>query len=210
MTDSGPLRDRTIGHYLDTLASEAPAPGGGSVAGLTGALAASLGQMVIRLSIRRAPSPEMSQTLGPLERACSALLDSARRDEAAYAGYIDASRLPRTSDEEKRTRRAAMQAAIMHATKVPFATATGAVDVLRLLVPVARFGAVHALSDVEVGAMLAHAAMKAALFNVRTNLPMIKDEAAAWDVESQTTALEAIGMQLVRQLDTILADRRSG
>jgi formiminotetrahydrofolate cyclodeaminase len=166
--------------------------------------------MVIRLSIRRAPSPEMSQTLGPLERACSALLDSARRDEAAYAGYIDASRLPRTSDEEKRTRRAAMQAAIMHATKVPFATATGAVDVLRLLVPVARFGAVHALSDVEVGAMLAHAAMKAALFNVRTNLPMIKDEAAAWDVESQTTALEAIGMQLVRQLDTILADRRSG
>jgi formiminotetrahydrofolate cyclodeaminase len=210
MTGDGPLRDRTIGDYLDTLASEAPAPGGGSVAGLTGALAASLGRMVIRLSTRREASPEMSAMLDPLERASSALLESARRDESAYANYVEASRMPRKNDEEKVARRRAMQAAIVHATEVPLATAEGAVDVLECLVPVASLGTTHALSDVEIGAMLAHVSMKAALLNVHINLPMIKDESVARDLGARTTALEAIAMQLVRQLDTKLAARRSG
>ncbi len=59
MSTQAPLAERTIGDYLETLGSSQPAPGGGSVAGLVGALAAGLGQMVISLTVKGGDNPNL-------------------------------------------------------------------------------------------------------------------------------------------------------
>jgi formiminotetrahydrofolate cyclodeaminase len=117
------------------------------------------------------------------------------RTKPATPGYIAASRLPKTTDEEKATRRQAMQDAIIYAAEVPLDLASTATKVLEFLEPVAREGTAHASSDTAIGINLAEAAVLAALSNVRANIPLIKHAESAdrftklvADVESRATA----------------------
>lgn len=191
MSDRTPLAQRTIGDYLETLGSSAPAPGGGSVAGLIGALAASLSQMVISLTLKSGSNPALEAQFETLAGVRQSLLAAAAADERAYGGYVDATRLPKGSDEEKAYRRTAMQAAIVNAANVPLMLAEAACGLLEELVPVARVGTAHALSDAEIATMLAHTSVQAALVNVRVNLPLIKDEAKARSISSRANTVEA-------------------
>lgn len=202
-----PIRNRTIGHYLDTLASPAPAPGGGSVAGLVGALAASLGQMVANLTLERSEHPTLAAAAKDLAHATDALLDSAAQDETCYPGYLAASRLPKSTDDEKAVRRQAMQDAMIYATEVPLGLATTAARVLDLLEPIAREGTAHATSDTAIGVNLAEAAVLAALSNVRSNIPLIKTPATAEDLIVRANDLEARAATQANALRDILSTR---
>jgi len=189
--DSQPIHDRSIGDYLDALGSSQPAPGGGSVAGLMGALAAALGQMVISLS---ANDQEASAALGTafadLGTSRGALLAGSEADERAYGGYIQATKLPKASDEERSARREAMQSALRRSAEAPIGIAASALDVLRFLEPVAGHGSRHALSDVEIAISLAHSAVRAGLVNVRVNVRMIKDSGVASSLGSKADEIE--------------------
>lgn len=171
-----PLADRMIGTYLDTLASAAPAPGGGSVAGLLGALAAALGQMVISLTDRKF---DRDLELAPLREALQDLRDgclsASAADERAYAGYVAATKLPKASAEDKAARTRAMQEALVEAANTPLELAGLSLELLDRLRTVIEHGRSHVLSDAEIAAILAHASVTAALVNVRVNIPMIKD-----------------------------------
>lgn len=189
MTEHGPLADRTIGGYLDSLGSSEPAPGGGSVAGLVGALAAGLGQMVLSLTLKGDANPALDAQAETLKGVRQALLAAAAADERAYGGYVEATRLPKASDEEKAHRRGAMQAAIVNAANIPLMLAEAACGLLEELEPVVRQGTAHALSDAEIAMMLAHASVKAALVTVRVNLPLVKDEAKAHALANRASAV---------------------
>src|SRR5699024_5571126 len=104
------IRNRTIGNYLDALASSEPAPGGGSVAGLVGALAAGLGEMVV--SLTRNADPSVVDAASRLSELRHSALASGTADENAYGGYVRASKMPKSTDEEKARRRSTMQAAL--------------------------------------------------------------------------------------------------
>jgi formiminotetrahydrofolate cyclodeaminase len=171
---------RTLAGYIADVASGAPAPGGGSVAGVVGALAAALGSMVANMTVARKKDPatvppELPAALEDLGDAMRRLADLSSQDEAAYSGYIAATRLPKATDAERAVRHAAQQDALVVAADVPLAVAELNRTVLLTLTPVAALGTRHALADCSVGAWLATAAAHAALINVRTNADMMDD-----------------------------------
>jgi len=208
MTDHAPLAERTIGDYLRTLGSSDPAPGGGSVAGLVGALAAGLGQMVVSLTRKDGSSGSLKEQLESLAAARDSLLTTAAADERAYSAYVDATRMAKGTDNEKAERRGAMQRAIVNAAMVPLFLAEAACGILEEMGPVVREGTLHALSDAEMAVILAQTSVSAGLVNVRVNLPLIKDEARARGLAARAISVETRADRLATELREALVQRR--
>ncbi|MBA2469003.1 MAG: cyclodeaminase/cyclohydrolase family protein [Chloroflexia bacterium] len=208
MTSQVSLSRRTIGDYLETLGSSQPAPGGGSVAGLVGAMAASLGQMVVSLTLKSDGNAVLERHFETLGAARESLLAAAAVDERAYDAYVDATRLAKSTDQEKAQRRTAMQAALVNAASVPLILAEAACGLLTELGPVVREGTSHALSDAEIAVGLAHASVAAGLVTVRINIPHIKDEAKARSLSAQADMVERRANQEATSLRATLTQRR--
>jgi formiminotetrahydrofolate cyclodeaminase len=189
------VADRTIGQYLAALSSDAPMPGGGSAAGIVGALGAGLGLMAIALTDLDASdgAAALRASRTTLETRRDRLTALARQDEDAYLAYLDATALPKDTSEEKATRRLAMQVAMKQAASVPLTMATAAVELAEALVPVQQYGNKHLLSDARVGAIFASACFAAARVLVDTNLRLVKDP--AW-VGDTTYRLDALAQRL--------------
>ncbi len=167
--------------FLDALASAEPVPGGGSVAALSGALAASLLAMVCRLTIGKkgyesvgAEMQDLLKHVEPLEREFRELMQN---DIDAYAGVMQAYGLSKATEAEKSARTGAIQTALKHASDIPLQVAERCATVLDLAVPIARAGNKNAASDAGVGALMATAGLRGAALNVTINLAGIKDEA---------------------------------
>jgi len=185
--------DHTLAQFLDELSSSNPTPGGGTASALSGALAASLLQMVCRLTIGKknylsvdAAMHARLEQIVPLHRELLELMD---KDSAAYARVMDAYQLPKANDAEKSTRENAIQAALQHATDVPLRVA----ELCGALIAHARFiateGNKNAASDAGVAVLLAHAGARGAALNVRINLANIRDAAFAQDRRAKSEAL---------------------
>lgn len=186
--------DRPARELLDAFAAATPAPGGGAAAALTGALGASLLVMVASLSKTRHGTPEDAAALAgaaaavaPLRARLAELVDE---DTAAYDAVVEAYRLPKSSDEERRVRRDAVQAALRRATDVPLEVMRACDEALRQATTVAERGNPAAASDCGVGLELLRAAFAGALLNVRANLGSISDAAYAAQTSAAIDRLE--------------------
>ena len=170
---SAELRHHSVQHFLDQLASATPTPGGGSVAALTGALAAGLITMVCDLTIGRPRYAEFdaqAQTIRTTAEAARArLTDLIQGDIAAYQGVAAAYKIAKDDP----SRPAAIVAATVIATDTPLEIAELAATLLPLCAPLAAHGNRTAVGDVAAGAHLAVAAVEAALINVTANLPTL-------------------------------------
>ena len=187
------LNDISVADYLAAVASDAPAPGGGSVAGLVGAMSAALGSMVGSMTIARnktSVAPELPAAVAELAVAIMRLQDLAVQDARAYQGYIDATRMPRTTDTERDVRHAAQQDALRVAADVPMAVAEQCRAILLTLTPIAHLGTRHALADCSVAAWLAVAAAHGGLINVRTNAGMMDDPKRKADYTDRADTIE--------------------
>ena len=195
--------DRGLSAYLDEVAAGTPAPGGGSVAAVVGALAAALGEMVANLTLGREKYADAAASLRPARDRLTALrtslLDAAAADEAAYQSYRDAASQPRTSDGEKTARADAMQRALIAATDVPLAAARSAREVAEILQSVAQDGNPHVRSDAALGALLAEAALRGALLNVRGNAAMLEDRELALPYLTDADLLEQAGREAAQR-----------
>ena len=191
--------DGGLAAYLDEVAAGTPAPGGGSAAAVVGALAAALGEMVANLTLGRAKYAEAEASLRPARDRLTALrvalLESAAADEAAYQTYQDAASLPRTSDGEKTERVVAMQRALIAATDVPLGVARSVYEVAEILQSVARLGNPHVRSDAALGALLAEAALRGTLLNVRGNAAMLEDRELTLTYGTDADRLEEAGRE---------------
>jgi methenyltetrahydrofolate cyclohydrolase len=197
-----PIAGRTIGDYVTSAGSASPTPGGGSVSGVVGAFAAALAQMVANVSARHDADPRFADQAATLQARVDAFLNGAEADEAAYAGYIAATNLPKSTAEEKAVRKQAVQDALRDAAYAPLAIARNAADLLDDLTPVIEIGAANILSDAEVAIILGEAAVCAALVNVRANLPWLKDETLVADLTgaiADTESRARIAAELARQ-----------
>ena len=195
--------DRGLDAYVEEVAAGTPAPGGGSVAAVVGALAAALGEMVANLTLGRKKYADAEASLRPardrLTALRSSLLDAAAADEAAYQSYRDAASLPHTSDSEKTARKDAMQRALIAATDVPLAAARSAHEVAEILQSVAREGNPHVRSDAALGALLAETALRGALLNVRGNAAMLEDRELAATYLTDADLLEKGGREAAQR-----------
>src|SRR5918912_2851630 len=185
--------DASVTAFLDSLASSAPAPGGGSVAALSGAMAAALVSMVCNLTIGKQRyadvEAEMRDLLDRAEALRHEMQDLAQADLEAFNRLSAAYKLPRTTDADTAIRRDAIQASLKRATEVPLRTARAAAAIFPLCPAVAERGNQAAVSDIGVAALLAHAAVRSALLNVEINLRVLEDALYVRQVRAEVARL---------------------
>ena len=166
--------------FCNETLSDSPAPGGGSVAALMGALGASLGGMVANLSAGKRGWDDRLEYFS--DRAVKGqqlkdeLLTLVDEDTAAFNKVMDAFALPKESAEEKAARSAAIEQATKHAAEIPFKAMETAFKSYQLLSEMADKGNPASISDVGVGALATRACIEGAAMNVRINLAGLKDE----------------------------------
>ncbi len=170
----------TVRDYTQRLASDQPTPGGGSAAAVVGALAAASAAMAANFTVGKKKfvdvQGDIERILGVLDEQRQALLDLADADADAYSKVGAAYGMPRDTDEEKQSRREAIQEALMAAAEVPMGVVAACAAVLAVLPELADKCNPNLISDVGVGAELGLAALRAAQLNVEVNLAFIKDE----------------------------------
>ena len=170
------LTQLTVRDYTARLAAGEPTPGGGSAAALVGALAAALGEMVSNFTAGKEGFEQIRPALASLASHREALLGLTDRDAEAYAGVGAAYKLPKSTDDEKAARTAAIQAALKAAAQVPLAAIEEVAAVVELLPVVLDHGNRNLVSDVGVAADFAQSALRCAWLNVEVNLAHVKDE----------------------------------
>jgi len=174
------LLKMNLREFCNETLSDSPAPGGGSVAALMGALGASLGGMVASLSAGKRGWDDKLEYFS--DRAVKAqqlkdeLLSLVDEDTAAFNKVIDAFALPKESAEEKAARSAAIEQATKYAAEIPFKAMETAFKSYQLLSEMADKGNPASISDVGVGAIATRACIEGAAMNVRINLAGLKDE----------------------------------
>ena len=179
--------------FIDEVGKDSPAPGGGSVSALAGALGAGLGSMVAALTPAKRG---YEATLEPLSARGNKLVEYLEKlkkgvdlDTDAFNEVMAAMRMPKKTDKEKAARSAAIQTGYKVATSVPFDTAETCVNVLSELIEVAEIGNPNSASDVGVGALMVYAGFEGAALNVNINLPSIKDEAFKTEMKEKISNL---------------------
>ena len=176
---SSPLVSLSVAEFAASLASEAPAPGGGSASAAAGALGAALLEMAVRLTLGkekyRTSWGDLEPLLDRLHESRKRLLELVDEDTKAFDAVVAARRLPKESDEDKAARRLALEAANVLAATVPMQTAFFAHEGLKAAPLVLEKGNPNTASDAWVAALLLEAAALGALANVRINLPGIGD-----------------------------------
>lgn len=169
-----------LGIFLNDLASDSPAPGGGSAAALGGAIGAALTSMVANLTVGKEKYkdnwPVVEKVLakiGPIREELTKLMDE---DTAAFNAFMDAVRMKKDTEDQKAARKKAMAEATIKTTEVPLLTLEKCVEMAELALDALKYGNPNAASDAGSAIFFAFAAVKAASYNVRINLPGIKDE----------------------------------
>ena len=177
------LVDMTCTGFAEETASESPAPGGGSISAYMGALAAALGTMVANLSSHKAGWDErweyFSDWADNSMAVMNELLYLVDEDTAAFNKIMDVFGMPKSTDEEKAARAAAMEEATLYATQVPLRTMKAAYRAFDVVRAMAEEGNPNSVSDAGVGALAARSAVMGACLNVKINAAGLKDRTVA-------------------------------
>jgi formiminotetrahydrofolate cyclodeaminase len=199
--------DQPLSYFMDRLASKSPEPGGGSVAALTGALAAALVSMVSNLTIDKDKYRDVQLQIRTLldrsEEVRTEMQDLMQKDTDVYGALSEVYKLTRNTEVEKVTRATKMQEALKKACEVPFNIGLKSLEVAKLAKEAAEIGNVAAVSDAGVAVLLAHACARSAALNVKINLNSIREEVYVkdrWsqmqDVMTQVASLEKTVMEI--------------
>jgi formiminotetrahydrofolate cyclodeaminase len=173
------LAERTVLDLLAAFRSPDPTPGGGSASALAGAIGASLLAMVAGLPKSRAAAKEDAARLRAAGARCAEVSDRLAalidRDSEAYDLVVSAYRRPKSTDEEKAARSAAIQDAMRAAIAAPLDVIRACAAAVEQGVVIAGLGNPSASSDVQVGLELLAAGLRGAKLNVEINLGTVKD-----------------------------------
>jgi glutamate formiminotransferase/formiminotetrahydrofolate cyclodeaminase len=174
------LVNMSVEKFADTLASDAPAPGGGSTAALCGALSAALAAMVSNLTYGKNEYHEVWEEMEEIglraQKGKEWYLSAIDRDTDAFNALMNSIRMPNSSAEEKEIRNTALEQATKNATIVPLEVLEKTLEISPLLKLVAERGNPNSVSDAGVGAHCLRSCAESAALNVKINLPGIKDE----------------------------------
>lgn len=212
----------TVSEFFQAVAEGSPTPGGGSVSSLIAGLSSALVGMVGSLTAARLQAKRANGSSGKDKGTCcenadpklrlmldmvstashlqTSFLVLADEDSAAYDRVITAYRLPKSTEEEKQARSLAIQDALKEACLVPAQVVKLSLEVLRLAEAMVEHGMKSAMSDVAVASLAAWAGMRGAHFNVRINLPSIKDESFVHQVEGDMSICMSSGNDIFERV----------
>lgn len=202
------LIDRTVVGFTEETGSESPAPGGGSVSALIGALGAALGAMVANLSAHKRGWDDRwegySEWAEKGKKTFEALLELVDRDTEAFNSMIAAYRLPKRTEQESRHRHEAIQVAARQAMEVPLQVMQEACESLSLLEEMAKTGNPASVSDAGVGALCARAAVRGAFLNIRINSSELEDQDLAGQLIAEAERINATSRDLESKILSIV------
>ena len=203
------LADMTITEFANETASESPAPGGGSVSACMGALGAALGTMVANLSAHKKGWDdrweEFSDWAEKGKQYHNRLLALIDEDTQAFNGIMTAFGLPKSTEEEKQIRHAAIQSATKNAMEIPFQVMQTAYGAMEMIKAMAEIGNPNSVSDAGVGALALRAAVMGAGLNVKINASGLDDKiyvaellAKADELEQKADEMEKAILEIVK------------
>ena len=205
------LVDMTCTGFAEETASESPAPGGGSISAYMGALGAALGTMVANLSSHKAGWDDRWEEFSDWAERGQALLTEllhlVDEDTDAFNRIMNVFAMPKSTDEEKAARSAALQEATLYATQVPLRTMRTAVRIFDVVRAMAAEGNPNSVSDAGVGALAARSAVLGARLNVKINAAGLKDRAVADALVAEAEQLAAEAERLEKEVLTIVEQK---
>jgi formiminotetrahydrofolate cyclodeaminase len=188
------LADVSLKEFLSKTASKSAVPGGGSIAALSAAIAASLSEMVANLTMGRKGFEAIEQEMRAIAREASQfrekLLKNIDEDCNAFSGVLAAYKLPKDTDQERSSRKQAIQGAVRNATLIPLNVAKDALKIMEMAEGVIEKGNKNAITDGAVAVMMARTAVLSALYNVKINLVSVEDKGFVDEIKKQIDVLE--------------------
>ena len=198
----------SLGGFVAAVAGPTPAPGGGSVAAHAGALGAALAQMVAGLTIGKKKYAGVEAEMKEIALQAAALVTELgslmKKDADAYTAVMQAYKLPAESDAEKSARAHAVDRALIGAAEVPLQTARACVRVLELAAAVAARGNTNAVSDAGVAALLAEAATRGAVYNVRINVAALSEKSKGAKLLDECGKLLSLASERANSVTTLV------
>jgi methenyltetrahydrofolate cyclohydrolase len=186
-------KDISLQGFISELASNSPAPGGGSAAALSGTIGTALVCMVAELTIGKEKykefETEMQDALNKGKQIKDRFFSFIEEDEQAFNKVMAGYKLPKNTDEEKQTRSNAIQSALKEAVNVPLEVIKNVRVAIELALLCASKGNTNSISDAGVAGLELHASALGALYNVLINLGSIKDEDFKSQVKAETEKL---------------------
>lgn len=208
-TRSQRFRDRTVGDFVDDLASDQPVPGGGSASAVAASLGAGLVAMVAALSAGRPRYAEHAATHDSAgahgRELADRFLTLADRDSDAYADFAAALKLPKETDAEKLARTTALRAAARVAAEIPLACVEACRELVIAAEMLAGRSNTNAASDLSVASLLAEAAAEGAAVNVMVNLPSVGDEIYTGEMTTRVEGLLADVVSIASRTRAVVA-----
>jgi len=176
--------------FTRKLASSDATPGGGTAAALSGLLAASLLEMVTRISMKKKPdSAALSEVLSAMPAIAAGLGELMDEDTQAYNSVMSAFKLPKNTDAEKSERSAAIQTATIHASRVPMRTARACAELLDRADAIGSEIIDNVRSDWVVAREFARTGLVGGLANVEINVSSIKNEGVVQELNAAVAEL---------------------
>jgi glutamate formiminotransferase/formiminotetrahydrofolate cyclodeaminase len=213
-TESRPLLGMDLQSFANETASESVAPGGGSVSAYVGALGVSLGTMVANISAHKRGWDErweeFSERADRGQQLKDALLRLVDEDTQAFNAILTAFRLPKGSEEEKKARRAAVQAATRRAIEVPFRVMELAFESFAVIKAMVEAGNPNSITDAGVGALCARAALRGAFLNVQVNTADLEDKAFVAEVVGKGEEMVRRASEMEAAILAVVAERLGG
>jgi formiminotetrahydrofolate cyclodeaminase len=207
------LTSRTVSEFIDDVSSNSPAPGGGSVSALCGALGTALTAMVCRLTIGKknyeGVQDEMLMSLGRADDLRAKLTSLIDQDTEAFNLVMKAFTLPKATEDQKRSRSEAIQAATKQATIIPLEVMKLCERGIEIAATVADGGNVNSVTDAGAAGLILRAGCEGAALNVQINLTTLQDKAFVEETSALVsvvlTNVEAISNRIRQRLETVLS-----
>lgn len=198
------LVDMNLVEFCHTTASEAPAPGGGSIAAYMGSLGAALGTMVANLTAHKHRHTEKWIEYSDWAEKGKAyhdeLLKMVDEDTNAFNKIMEAFGLPKANDEEKAIRTQAIQDATKYAIEIPLKTMKLCCDSMEVMLEMAKTGLEASISDAGVGALAARAGVQGAFLNVKINTGSYNDKDFVEKVIKEGAEIEKKAIEIEKEV----------
>ena len=206
-----PLVSMGIREFMDELASDSPAPGGGSVAALEASLGAALSSMVANLTVGKKGYEDVREEMIEVAEKAQDMKDRflylIDEDTRSFNRLMAAMKMPKKTEEEKEARQEAIDAATMDAARVPLRVAELAAEAFDLARVVAQRGNVNSVSDAGVAALSLRAAVHGACLNVEINLSGLPDSEEKASMLERVSELRSVSDRAEQEILTTVKEK---
>ncbi|MBD3217486.1 MAG: hypothetical protein GF310_04360, partial [candidate division Zixibacteria bacterium] len=204
-------REGGIKEFIEAVASQAPAPGGGSVSACAGSLAGALAGMVCRLTVNKKKyedvKDELSEVMMKADGLKEELFNLIAEDAKAFDDVMAAMKMPKDTEAQKEERNKAIQKSTINATRIPLKVMELSYEAIKCSQIVAEKGNVNSLSDAGVSSLAGRTAVIGAYMNVKINIPGIEDESVKNEIQEKAEKIRKDAVELAQKIENDVISR---